>query len=298
MNDLFDSVNTIDFIVAVIFIVLLWLYDFFVLRKYNLTTTNGQTNDQTNALGKTGGSSEKGFQLEEIKLTPEEIKKKEMAELNPNVPLAKQPVSFDEYEDKATYYKKLPNFNKEIRNVVIDGANFIHYIKPKTHYDHLEYIEKSIKILRKKLPGKNIYFIVKDDGPAEKQLDKTRLQKLAKNPLVHILVSQGDTKARDDYLAILMTELLGEKTILLTRDRYRDIQNISGSHTNDYKIFSKNEKKIQKLLKSTEDTTVGKWSFMKRNLGYTSNPEIEEGFWERRPYKNSEASDRSFVFHI
>lgn len=290
-----ESTDPGDLIVGLILIILLWIYDFFVLRKNKL-------NDESDK--KTGGSSEKGFDLPDIKPSNDKPQR-EIAPMDPKIPLAKQPISFDEYEDKATYIKKLPDFGKEIKNVVVDGANFIHYIKPKTHYNYTEYIEKSIRLLRKKLPNKHIYFIIKDENPHKKKnaplqpgdIDDVKLSKLAKSPFVHILVSSGTDKARDDYLAILMTEILGEKTILLSRDRYRDIQNISGSHTNDYKIYSKQVKKIQKMLNSIDDTTVGKWSFMQKNVGYTSNQEMEEGFWERKPYKNSEASDRAFVFY-
>ncbi len=300
MLSFLDAADPIDCLVALIFIILIWLYDYFVLRK-----TKSDQNEDVQLPQKTGGSSEKEFELQEIPMTPEEKQKKDIAAMDPKVPLAKQPISFDEYEDKGTYFKRLPSFAKEFTNVVVDGANFIHYIKPKNHYDHTEYVEKSIKLLRKKIPNKHIYFIVKDEThynkesqEAEKEKNEAKLRKLAKNPFVHIMVSSGESKARDDYLAILMTELLGEKTILLTRDRYRDIQNISGSHTNEYKIFSKQEKKIRKMLNSIDDTTVGKWSFMKKNVGYTTNEEIQEGFWERRPYKNSDASERAFVFYL
>jgi hypothetical protein len=295
-----ENTNLTDLLLGFVIIILLWIYDFFFIRKNTLSAT-----EQTQSTEKSGGLTETKFDLPDIEFSTNDQKIKFRHIPDPQIPLAKQPISFDEYEDKASYIKKIPDFKKNIKNIVVDGANFIHYIKPKTQYNYDEYIEKSITLLKKKLPNKHIYFIMKNDTPGRNKNKYTdpknpshiKISKLAKNPFVHIIISNGDTKARDDYLAILMTELLGEKTILLSRDRYRDIQNISGSHTDDYQIFSKQEKKIKKMLKSVDDTMVGKWSFMEKNVGYTSNPELEEGFWERKPYKNSDASDKSFVFY-
>lgn len=230
---------------------------------------------------------------------------------------------YDEYDDSSTLLEKNSKFMSKNKNIVVDGANLIHYIMGGKHGDYFAATEAAIKLVTKLFPKKNIFFTIKEPNDVKnitnrmrKVLDKHNLsvenkdfgtteemneylstfekytEIFADHRKLHFVFGLGQDKARDDFTAILITDLLGPKTLLLTRDRYRDIINITGSKPNKMFIFGPLAKKIQKQFDGYLESfsAIGTWSIYGRILGYTSGEVDKTMLWSRKP-KNSNSSE-------
>lgn len=212
--------------------------------------------------------------------------------------------SFDEYEDIATYEYKMADVMSKIKNIVVDGANFIHYIK-KPNENFNSALQQMVTILLKQFKNKKIYIVLKDDGNG---YDTNLVKKLATKS-INIIICQGDGKARDDYIAILLADKLGDDTILLSRDRYRNMSDIAKNSPDQYTVYGDNKAEVKKNLKIKKmqnadsdervltNPQIGRWSIDKKHFGFASNSKIDEGFWFRIPLSGSDSSRYSFVFH-
>ena len=233
---------------------------------------------------------------------------------------------YDEYDDVSTLLNKDAKYMGKIKNVVVDGANLIHYILGGKNGDYFAATETMIKMVCQLFPKKNIFITLKEPNDPSK-ITNRMLQKLSIHKIkfdeqitnnlnidddlnkylkvfeeyiklfsnhakLHFVFGIGQDKARDDHTAILVTDLLGAKTTLLTRDRYRDIINITGSRPNRLLAFGPLAKKIQKKFDGYMDSfsAIGSWSIYGRILGYTCANITKTALWLRKP-KNSSSSE-------
>ena len=197
---------------------------------------------------------------------------------------------YNVYEDVNTLEEIDTKFIKKIKNVVIDGNNLLYFLKEissnpsKSYMKHLEHaIKKAAAIF----PKKAVFFVMKDpDQPHHKKqaledmgFDESADFKVAfkeysekiitKYPNVRIVVVYGDSKARDDFGAVYLAELL-DKSMLLSRDLYRDINKTASTDMSVTKFitYGKSHKKIDDLVKSRAMPNIGNWSFADKLIGF------------------------------
>lgn len=198
---------------------------------------------------------------------------------------------YNVYEDITTLEELDKTFMKGIKNVVIDGNNFLYFLKEisknkegKTYMKHLEHaIKKAAAIF----PKKAVFFVMKDPNQDHqkrqaledmgfdldtdyKQAFREYSEKIVKkHPNVRIVVVYGDSKARDDFGAVYLAELL-PKSMLLSRDLYRDVDKTAGTDMNitSFITYGKTHKKIDSLLKSKAMPNIGKWSLADKLIGF------------------------------
>jgi hypothetical protein len=227
--------------------------------------------------------------------------------------------TYDEYDDKELLEDIDKNFIKNIDNVVIDGNNFIYrffeyegnggYITTEQYF---EYVEKSIKLLNKLLPKKNIFFILKDPEnetqrkKAQEYLScevldagyKNYFNKLLKKYVkVRVIMAYGNSKSRDDFAAIWLSDQLGEKTILLSRDRYADVHNTNETTGNvKFVTYGKQVVKYNALLNKSF-AFIDRASVRISLVGYTFSKKHKTAFYVKKINKRSNASDHVFVIN-
>jgi hypothetical protein len=206
----------------------------------------------------------------------------------------KFPEKYDEYDDMSLLKKPLEN---KYDYVVLDGANIIHFImnemnemnnKKIKYFDALKRLISMSELFK----GQNVIIVLKHQNKIIKKLP----------PNITLVIGEGKHKALDDNTCIFITEAINlnkkESAILISRDRYRDIANISGSKPSNIKIYGNKIEYISKLFDNFKDkfTTIGTWSYKDALVGYTYNTEkLSDIFWERIP-KNIAASPKIYLF--
>ena len=180
----------------------------------------------------------------------------------------------DEYADPDLLIEHDAQYLDKVKNIVIDGNNFLYFFMGSdNNYEKyliaaLDYCAENFK--------QNVFFVIKD-----LKID-FNLKDYAKRNL-RIVVAQGEAKARDDYLTLHIAESLPGKTIILTRDRYRDIHNITASEPTSYKVYGKAHVKYNKMFDTGGNfATVGRWTVAQNIMGYAFIPDKALGVWTRR----------------
>lgn len=210
--------------------------------------------------------------------------------------------NYDEYDDESLLDTVNPDATRTTKHIIVDGANFIHYNMGYENHSYLGHIRRTVEIFSKIFPHKNIWIALKDPPNKKKILEEIKSDKeyeagfkeyangfLKKYPKVRFVMGVGKDKARDDFTAIYLADLLGNEVKLITRDRYRDIQNISGSEPVKFNVFGKSTKLV--LHRDDVIPNIGKWSFHGKLMGYVRINSPETEIWTRRVPKGSEASD-------
>lgn len=226
--------------------------------------------------------------------------------------------TYDEYDDKLLLQEAEPEFIERINNVIIDGNNFIHRLyndlghkgTPGTA-EYYEYIKIATDLLYSILPGKNLFFVFKDpesDSQKKKTLEffkaktiktayKQFFGQLAKDhPGVRYIIAFGDSKYRDDYAAIWLAGTLDRDTILLSRDRYRDVSDMS-SEKITFSVYGEHANKISKLIdKPFISADIG--TVRSTLVGYTFSKQRVTGFYSKKVNRKSVASDHVLVIKL
>ena len=187
---------------------------------------------------------------------------------------ANQSNGYDEYADPDLLIEHDANYLNNVKNIVIDGNNFLYYLMgsdnnyEKYLIEALDYCSKNFK--------QNVFFVIKD-----LKIDFNLKDYAIDN--LRIVVAQGEAKARDDYLVLHIAESLPGKTIILTRDRYRDIHNITASEPVSYTVYGKAHVKYNKMFDTNGNfATVGRWTVAAGLMGYASIPDKALGVWTRK----------------
>lgn len=209
---------------------------------------------------------------------------------------------------------------KPFDNIVIDGNNFIHRYRQDvekmqtnmTAAEHFDHIEKIVKLLSKHFPKKNLYFVFKDPETEKQAKDiinimsaknvkhahKLFFNNLAKKYTnVRFIVAYGDAKYRDDYAAIWLADTLPDDTILLSRDRYRDANNMKGNKL-VFLTYGKRASSINKIINKPFNY-VSHGAAKAALVGYTFGDTFglsKSGFYHKRGHKQSDASQLVYVF--
>jgi len=225
----------------------------------------------------------------------------------------------DEYDDGNLLGSFNSNVSKAFNSIVVDGTNFIYalyeYEKNKSASgvssdEYLSYMKKSIKLLSKHFAGKDLYVVFKDPETEHQtaqllQITGTSDIKSAHKKLfdpllkgyedLHIVVAYGDAKYRDDYAAIWLADVIGKDSILLSRDRYRDVSDMENIQLS-FVVYGRRAEKLTKLFQ-LPFSSVSK-SAVKANLvGYTFGKQKKSGFYNKDVKKES-SSDLVYVFGI
>ena len=199
-----------------------------------------------------------------------------------------QSAGYDEYADPDLLIDHDDKYLDDVQNIVIDGNNLIYYMMGK-HHNYERYLITALEYCSKHFK-QNVFFVIKD-----LKID-FNLKDFATGNL-HIVVAQGDARARDDFLALHIAESLQGKTIILTRDRYRDIHNITASEPASYKVYGNAHKKYSKLFDTKGHfTTIGRWTVSTKMMGFAYISDIKPGIWTRNQH-NKATSDRVLILH-
>ncbi len=252
-------------------------------------------------------TKERPDNLEPIKIDPYTTSKK----INRN----KQ---YDEYDDNSLLKELDPDMIKSFDNIVIDGNNFIHRYHEYTSIgkqfeikERLAYIKKSVKLMVKHFPDKNLYFVFKD--PENEHQERELLAELsedtvkkahkkffnaiaAEHPKVRFVVASGDAKYRDDYAAIWLADTLPDDTILLSRDRYRDVAEMASAKLR-FNTYGKRASAINKIINKPFNF-VTKGAVKAALVGYSFDKKKNSGFYDRNINRKSAASDTVYIFKI
>jgi hypothetical protein len=223
----------------------------------------------------------------------------------------------DEYDDlnmlEEIDYEKIKTFD----NIVIDGNNFIYRLKEtlknNSKLDAKEYtsiIRKSVKLIDKHFPNKNVYFVFKDPETEKQEKDLLELFKVDKvrqahksmfnslvkeYPKIRFVVAYGDEKYRDDYAAIWLADTLPDDTILLSRDRYKDVSQMASSNIK-FKTYGKRATAIDKIINKPFNY-ITKGSVKSALIGYSFSKKRKSGFYDRR-VSNRNSSDVVYIFNL
>jgi hypothetical protein len=201
-------------------------------------------------------------------------------------------------------------------NMIVDGNNFLHRLyefenpgakNPDTG-QRFKYLEKSIKLLYEEIPNRKIFFVLKDPDVHEKDVMeylhkytgetirtkfKAYFKKLlSKYPNVRVVMAYGQAKSRDDFTCIHLANILGRGTVLLSRDRYRDIVEIDAANTKvNIVVYGKQSatwtKKFKKPFMYADKATV-----VESLVGFTFSHEAITMLYKKYTSKHSAASDR------
>jgi hypothetical protein len=208
---------------------------------------------------------------------------------------------------------------KSFDNIVVDGNNFIHRMRDDLYNsrksigakENLDYIRKAVKLLVKHFPEKNIYFVFKD--PETENQEKDLIQEMkAKNvrdahkkffnpiakeyPKVRFVIAYGDAKYRDDYAAIWLADTLPDDTILLSRDRYRDVQDMASAKLK-FTTYGKRAAAINKIINKPFNF-VTKGAVKAALVGYSFSKKRKSGFYDKDVNRKSLASDVVYIFKV
>lgn len=226
---------------------------------------------------------------------------------------------YDEYDDAELLKELDPTMMKSFDNIVVDGNNFIHRMRDDLYNsrksigakENLDYIRKAVKLLVKHFPEKNIYFVFKD--PETENQEKDLIQEMkAKNvrdahkkffnpiakeyPKVRFVIAYGDAKYRDDYAAIWLADTLPDDTILLSRDRYRDVQDMASAKLK-FTTYGKRAAAINKIINKPFNF-VTKGAVKAALVGYSFSKKRKSGFYDKDVNRKSLASDVVYIFKV
>jgi hypothetical protein len=217
--------------------------------------------------------------------------------------------TYDEYDDNDLLVELDPKYIDSFENIVVDGNNFIYKLKdslgekgPITPDKYTKYLEQTIDILTNIVKDRGIFIVLKD--PEGTNLDdflkfvgekniKSAYKKFFeevfnKYPNVRFVVAFGKAKHRDDYAAILTSDILSD-AILLSRDRYRDVSDMS---SDGIKMIAYGKGALALNKKLHKPFTYVTRGVVRNNLvGYTFSKKRKQGFYEKDVNKRSVASD-------
>ena len=225
--------------------------------------------------------------------------------------------TYDEYDDASMLRGIDKKFINTFDNVVIDGNNFIYRLrelnKDETELNinkYSKYLELTCNILTKSLPNKNIFIVLKDPESDKrknefinfvgetniKDAHKKYFSKLLKKyKNTHFVVAYGSVKHRDDYATIWVSDVI-QNSIILSRDRYRDVHQMSSSDIEMIIYGSDADRLNTKINKPFTHVTKG---VVKNNLvGYTFTKNKKSGFYDKDTGKPTEASKIVLLINI
>lgn len=220
---------------------------------------------------------------------------------------------YDEY-DAADAIKEI-DMDFVYDNMIVDGNNFLHRLfqfenpnlkNPNTE-QRFTYLEKSIELLYNEMPNRKIFFVMKDPDVHEEDVMKylvdysgdsirtkfksyfTKL--LSKYPTVRVVMAYGKAKSRDDFTCIHLANILGSNTILLSRDRYRDVTDIDADNTKvNIVVYGKKaaswNKKFKKPFMYADKATV-----VDSLVGFTFSKDAITLMYKKHTSRKSAASD-------
>jgi hypothetical protein len=231
----------------------------------------------------------------------------------------KQEQHYDEYEDTSLRTGIDERYLQDKENIVIDGNNLMYYLGYTNSLGYIEFMKRTIKFLAKTFKDKEVFFVMKD--PPTDELKKASLEEMKLSPKlqyvqafrqfankflksyknVHIVVSYGDSKSRDDYAMIYLVDNL-PKSILLTRDRFSDMNKTSAKINEDVrltvKVYGKDHTKYEKIFTSRILPSIGDWSIKGILVGFAlASKNDTTGFYNKRVNKRSRAGDMVFLIN-
>ncbi len=223
--------------------------------------------------------------------------------------------SYDEYDDEKLLGELLPDFAKSFDNIVIDGNNMLfQYAISKgkspcsTAQEYISNIKEMAKLLNEHFGDKNLYYVFKDSETKKQEADLMALTKTdkpraahkkifeelyVKYPNTRFVVAYGDEKYRDDYAAIWLADTLPDDTILLSRDRFRDVSDMK-SQKLKFTTYGKRASKINKIINKPFNF-VTKGSVKSALVGYSFNDNNKSGFYQKNKNKKSAASETVYI---
>lgn len=226
---------------------------------------------------------------------------------------------YDEYDDAELLKELDPTAMKSFDNIVVDGNNFIHRIRDDLYHskksvsaqENLDCIRKAVELLVKHFPEKNIYFVSKD--PENEHQEKDLIQEMSaknvrdahkkffnpitkKHPKVRFVIAYGEAKYRDDYAAIWLADTLPDDTILLSRDRYRDVQDMASAKLK-FTTYGKRASAINKIINKPFNF-VTKGAVKAALVGYSFSKKRKSGFYDKDVNRKSLASDLVYIFKV
>jgi hypothetical protein len=231
----------------------------------------------------------------------------------------KQEQHYDEYEDISLRTGIDERYLQDKENIVIDGNNLMYYLGYNNSLGYIEFMKRTIKFLAKTFKDKEVFFVMKD--PPTDELKKASLEEMKMSSKlqyvqafrqfankflksyknVHIVVSYGDSKSRDDYAMIYLVDNL-PKSILLTRDRFSDMNKTSTKINEDVrltvKVYGKDHAKHEKIFTSRILPSIGDWSIKGILVGFAlASKNDTTGFYNKRVNKRSRAGDMVFLIN-
>ena len=254
----------------------------------------------------TGGKHDRPDNIKVDTLDPKKLSKK----------INKQ---YDEYDDESLLRELDPKMIKSFDNIVVDGTNFIYKYRECVCGDcgsmdakeQLNLIKKSVALLSKHFPTKNLYFVFKDPETEKqtadllktlsvdtvKQAHKKFFSGLSKEyPKSRFVLAYGDAKYRDDYAAIWLSDTLPDDTILLSRDRYRDVSDMASTSLK-FKTYGKRASAIDKIINKPFNY-VTRGAVKSALVGYSFSKKKKSGFYEKGVNKKSDASESVYIIKI
>ena len=177
---------------------------------------------------------------------------------------------------------------------------------------YFELLNMIIEKLNIELPNKNIFIVLKDPEN-DKQLSdvmqflgeenlnkgyKKYFNKLLKPyKKTRVLMTYGETKSRDDFAVLWLSDQLGKNTIIVSRDRYSDIKETNQDNTKiKFVIYGLNASKYNKLL-NKPFTHINNAS--RNNLvGYSFSKKYSTAFYNKKKNKKSIASEYVLLFNM
>lgn len=222
--------------------------------------------------------------------------------------------TYDEYDDDSLIDEQISH-DKNFKNVVIDTNNFIYFLRnhQKAHQskkgkmtarEYIGSLRKVVAMLSKQFKDKELYFVVKDPDTDEQERDLLSLTKTSKIrdahkkifedlvidfPNCRFIAAYGDAKYRDDYAAIWIADTLPDETILLSRDRFRDVSSME-SRKLTFKTYGKRAAAINKIINKPFNF-VSRGAVRTSLIGYAFTTSRAPGFYRKRKNRGSEASD-------
>lgn len=284
-----------------------------------LTATSLDSNKTDKIVGSSEGS-EGGKELNKIPDRPDNLEVPKVDPFGEDHKISKiRHKQYDEYDDAELLKELDPTMMKSFDNIVVDGNNFIHRMRDDLYNSRkfvnakeiLDYIRNAIKLLVKHFPEKNIYFVSKD--PENEHQEKDLIQEMeAKNvrdahkkffnpitkeyPKVRFVIAYGDAKYRDDYAAIWLADTLPDDTILLSRDRYRDVPDMASAKLK-FITYGKRASAINKIINKPFNF-ITKGAVKAGLVGYSFSKKRKSGFYDKDVNRKSLASDVVYIFKV
>ncbi len=174
--------------------------------------------------------------------------------------------------------------------------------------EYIDGIDKAAALITSQFPDKSIFFVLKDPETTSqeaelkalfsvktiKQAYKTITKDLLKKYTnIRFVIAYGAAKSRDDFTAIWLTDILGESTILLSRDRYRDISDMYSNKVK-FVVYGKDATKYNKKL-NLAFPHISRGIIKNTLIGYSFRDDIHDGFYKKATNKRSMASDIVYI---